>query len=65
MKATDYSNLTEKEIREKIAEERAALSQMKFNHGVAGTENPMTIRNKRRDIARMLTALNVKNNNSK
>jgi len=65
MKATDYTNLSETEIQEKIAEERAALAQLKFNHGVAGTENPMTIRVRRREIARMLTALNVKNNNSK
>jgi hypothetical protein len=33
---------------------------MKFNHNVAGTENPMKLRQKRRDIARMKTILERK-----
>lgn len=62
MKATDYTSLTEKELLEKITEEKAALAKMNFGHTIAGTENPMQLRHKRRDIARMLTALNSKKN---
>jgi ribosomal protein L29 len=35
---------------------------MKFGHQIAGTENPMTLRNKRREIARMKTVLNEMKN---
>jgi large subunit ribosomal protein L29 len=62
MKATNYTSFNEKELLEKISEEKAALAKMNFNHTIAGTENPMQLRYKRRDIARMLTALNQKKN---
>jgi large subunit ribosomal protein L29 len=62
MNATDYNALSETELLAKIAEEKAALAKMKFGHNIAGTENPMQLRSKRRDIARMLTALNAKKN---
>lgn len=65
MKATDYTKLTDSDLLEKITEEKAALAKMKFNHTVAGTENPMQLRMKRREIARMKTALTARKNNGK
>jgi ribosomal protein L29 len=44
MKATDYTKLTDSDLLGKITEEKAALAKMKFNHTVAGTENPMQLR---------------------
>jgi ribosomal protein L29 len=38
---------------------------MKFNHTVAGTENPMQLRMKRKEVARMFTELNKRKNNGK
>jgi ribosomal protein L29 len=38
---------------------------MKFSHTVAGTENPMQLRMKRKEVARMLTVLNQRKNNGK
>ncbi|MBL7944122.1 MAG: 50S ribosomal protein L29 [Flavobacteriales bacterium] len=61
MKASEIKNMSADALREKIAEEKAALAKLKFSHTIAGTENPMTLRGKRRDIARMLTLLNEKN----
>lgn len=61
MKASEIKNMTVETLREKIAEEKAALAKIKFSHSIAGTENPMILRSKRKDIARMLTLLNEKN----
>jgi len=65
MKAADYRNMTEADLKEQIREQQASLAKLKFNHKVAGTENPMTIRGKRREIARMITVLNDKMKTSK
>jgi len=65
MKASDVKNMSESDILEKIKEEKAAMAKMKFGHNVAGTENPMLLRHKRKDIARMMTVLNERKNNSK
>jgi large subunit ribosomal protein L29 len=62
MKAKDLRNMTEDTILDSLKEEKAALAKMKFSHNVAGTENPMTLRAKRKDIARMKTILNEKKN---
>jgi len=65
MKAADVKNMSENDILEKIKEEKAAMAKMKFSHNVAGTENPMQLRHKRKDIARMMTVLTDRKNNSK
>ena len=57
MKAADYRNMSETDLLTQISESETALAKMKFGHQIAGTENPMTIRNKRREIARMKTVL--------
>ncbi len=64
MKASEIKNMAEKDILEKMAEEKAALAKMKFGHNIAGTENPMKIRFKRREIARYMTELTARKNNA-
>jgi large subunit ribosomal protein L29 len=58
MNNSDIKNLSNEELKSQILTEKEALAKMKFSHHIAGTENPMLIREKRRGIARMLTALN-------
>ena len=62
MKASEIKNMSAQDILAKVKEEKEALAKMKFSHGVAGTENPMLLRSRRKDVARLLTALNAKNN---
>jgi large subunit ribosomal protein L29 len=62
MKASEIKNMSVEDIKAKVKEEKEALAKMKFNHGVAGTENPMQLREQRRNVARLLTELNAKNN---
>jgi large subunit ribosomal protein L29 len=65
MKATDYTKLADSDLLVKITEVKAALAKMKFNHTVAGTENPMQMRMKRKEIARMRTVITQRKNNGK
>jgi|JI61114C2RNA_FD_contig_121_315322_length_254_multi_3_in_0_out_0_1 large subunit ribosomal protein L29 len=65
MKASELKNMADKDILQKIAEDKAELAKMKFSHNVAGTENPMKLRVKRREIARMKTILTERKNNGK
>lgn len=58
MKNSDIVNLSNEEIVAQISEERATLSKLKFAHAVSAIENPMRIKNVRRNIARLQTVLN-------
>ena len=44
-----------------IAEEKAQLDNLKFNHAVSPLDNPMSIRTTRRNVARMMTELAKRN----
>ncbi|MCX8478952.1 MAG: 50S ribosomal protein L29 [Chitinophagales bacterium] len=57
----NYNNYSAEELINKIEEEKTMLGKMKFNHKVTPIENPMSIRQIRRNIARMATALSAKN----
>ena len=54
----DIEAIADKDLIARIAQEKLALGKMEFSHAVSSTENPMSIRAKRRDIARMITHLN-------
>lgn len=62
MKASEIRNMSTEDILAQVKEEKAALAKLKFNHSIAGTENPMVIRKKRTTIAKMLTVLQEKKN---
>ncbi|MBQ0057436.1 MAG: 50S ribosomal protein L29 [Bacteroidales bacterium] len=57
MKAQEIKNLTVEELKGRIAEEKASLESLQFNHAVSPLDNPMVIRATRRNIARLLTEL--------
>ena len=58
MKTSEIKNLTIEELQGRIAETKAQLDSLKFNHAIAPLDNPMVIRATRRDIARLMTELN-------
>lgn len=58
MKAAVIKEMTTEEIKDKIAEEQSLLAKLKLNHTVSQLENPMQIRLKRKDLARLKTELN-------
>ena len=61
MKAQEIKNLTTEELTGRIAEEKAQLDNLKFNHSIRPLDNPMVIRATRRNIARMMTELAKRN----
>lgn len=65
MKASEIKGLSISEIEEKLAAARLELQKMKLAHAISPLENPMKIRNTRKDIARMLTILTEKKNTEK
>lgn len=60
MKPKDIRDLSEKEIEQRIAEEQTDLSRLRFQKAVAALENPIVVRQKRREVARMKTILRQK-----
>lgn len=60
MKAEEVKKMSTDELAEQLKANKAELSQLKMNHKISGLENPMILRNKRRDIARLATELNTR-----
>lgn len=64
MKYAEIKELSIEEIKERIAEEQANLTKMKFNHAVSALENPMQIRTLRKTIAKLNTELKARDLNA-
>lgn len=60
MKKEDLKGLSADEIRTEIGAEQDRLLKLRFAHAVSPIENPMRIRESRKRIARLHTALTVK-----
>jgi len=60
MKAKEIREMTIKEIQERIDAEKNMLLKLKLNHAITPLDNPMKIRQTRRNIARLMTILNEK-----
>jgi large subunit ribosomal protein L29 len=57
VKAEEIRDLSEQEIRERIAEIQEELFRLRFRAATAELENPMLLRTLRRDVARLQTVL--------
>jgi large subunit ribosomal protein L29 len=54
----EITGLSDQDLKEKIRNEKAALSKTLLNHAISPVEHPSKIRESRRNIARMVTELN-------
>jgi large subunit ribosomal protein L29 len=54
---SEIEELTTQEIVEKIDESKDSLTRMKLNHNISPLENPLLIRQVRREIAKFKTEL--------
>jgi large subunit ribosomal protein L29 len=59
MKKNELKSLNREQLVSRHAELSGILSKMKFSHGVTNLENPLQIRNLRREIARINTYLSA------
>ncbi len=57
MKNAEIKNLSADELKNQIVIEKETLSRLKFAHAVSPIENPLRIRQARKVIARLETAL--------
>jgi large subunit ribosomal protein L29 len=56
-KGLELKDLTVQELSDKLNEERDSLTKLRFSHTVSPIENPMQLRLKRKEVARILTEL--------
>ncbi len=60
MKTSEIKELTVKEIEERLENEKNLIFRQKMNHAINPLDNPMKIRETRRNIARLETILRQK-----
>jgi large subunit ribosomal protein L29 len=60
MKFTEIKDLTSDELRKKHVQLRDELFEVRMKHSLGQIGNPIELRGKRRDLARVMTALNMK-----
>ena len=63
MKINEIKELDTKDLVERLETEVARLQQMRLNHAITPLENPMLIRQAKKDIARMKTELRQREHN--
>ena len=57
MKSSEIRELGTEEVKERLESIQETFVKMKLNHAVSPLENPMTIKDNRRTIARLQTEL--------
>jgi len=65
MKIAEVREMSDKDLKERLDADRLALDQLILNHSVTPLDNPGKIKEKRRDIARILTVLHQRELNNK
>ena len=60
MKAKDLQNMTEQQLNTKLAELKEELFNLRFRHATGQLENPVSLRNCKKDIARVQTVIRSK-----
>jgi len=56
-KFLELQDFTDEELQQELVEAQNEYVSLKFDHSVAGLENPMILRSLRRDIARLKTEI--------
>ena len=62
MKKSEIEKLSLEDLQDKLAEFQKQLSDLKMNHAISPLENPLQIKTVRKTVARLLTAITVKQN---
>ena len=62
MKAKELREMTNEELNAKLKSLKQELFNLRFSHATRNLANPMAIRNVRKEIARVQTAIREKSN---
>ncbi len=57
MKAKEIREMSEVELNEKLADLKAELFNLRFQHAINQLENPIRLRDVKKDIARLKTVI--------
>ncbi|MCC1484695.1 50S ribosomal protein L29 [Winogradskyella immobilis] len=57
MKQSEIKELSTAELQEKLSETKKSYTDLKMAHAISPLENPIQLRNVRRDVARIATEL--------
>ena len=60
MKFTEVQELTSSELRKRVVQLREELFEARMKHTLGQLGSPLDIRHKRKDLARLMTALQTK-----
>ncbi len=60
MKTENFHNMTDVELESKLKELKSELFNLRFRHASGQLENPLSIRNCKRDIARVNTEIRAR-----
>ena len=60
MKATEICDMTQSELNAKLADLKAELFNLRFQHAINQLDNPMRIKAVKKDIARIKTVIREK-----
>jgi len=60
MKFDEIKELTSTELRKRVKQTQAELFESRMKHSLGQLGNPVEIRSKRKDMARLMTALQMK-----
>jgi large subunit ribosomal protein L29 len=58
MKSSEILELTDKELQERLENEKDFLTKLRLNHAISPLDNPNKIVASRRTVAKLLTELN-------
>ena len=68
LKKIDYlksiQGLNDADLKARIEEDEMRLKKLKFAHAISPVENPMSIRDLRKDVARLKTEFKKRQNNA-
>lgn len=65
MKASEIRQMTTKEVVERLEEDQAMLTRNRINHTISPLDNPIQLKQIRRNIARLKTELRQRELNDK
>ena len=64
MKSSELIELTLKELNERLDNERDYLLRLRLNHAISPLDNPMKIREVRQNVAKIITEINKRKDQS-
>jgi len=57
MKSSVIREMTTEEIQDRLTDEKEALSKLRMQHAISPLENPLVLKHRKKDVARLMTEL--------